>query len=98
METKTNEISINEFNKVTKVNAEKLMEEVGSKNESELTPITIECADCGTHFTWDSGEQKFYIDKKLLPPRRCMKCRLERRQRIDGNISITTGDEKDTSK
>lgn len=35
----------------------------------------ITCSDCQTPFTFTEGEQGFYNDKGLKPPRRCKECR-----------------------
>jgi hypothetical protein len=42
---------------------------------------TLVCCDCGEDFTWSLGEQLYYSDRKLSPPRRCPRCRQERRKR-----------------
>jgi len=39
------------------------------------------CCDCGEAFTWSYGEQLYYRDRSLSPPRRCPKCREQRRKR-----------------
>ena len=42
---------------------------------------TLTCMDCGSEFTFTTGEQEFYQSKELLhEPRRCPQCRLERRR------------------
>jgi hypothetical protein len=41
------------------------------------------CCDCGEIFIWSYGEQLYYRDRKLSPPRRCPSCRQARRKRID---------------
>ena len=38
---------------------------------------TIQCKDCGDDFTWTEGQQDFYREKGLDPPRRCPFCRQE---------------------
>lgn len=42
---------------------------------------TIVCVDCGEDFTWSYGEQLYYRDRSLSPPRRCPRCRELRRKR-----------------
>jgi hypothetical protein len=39
----------------------------------------IECVGCGNGFVWEKGEQLFYHERRLLPPRRCKPCRDVRR-------------------
>jgi len=39
----------------------------------------IECIDCGQEFTFTEGEQDFYQEKGLYPPKRCKKCRSKKR-------------------
>ncbi len=41
--------------------------------------LTIECVGCGTPFLFSEGEQAFFRDKFLTPPKRCQPCRDERR-------------------
>jgi CxxC-x17-CxxC domain-containing protein len=39
------------------------------------------CADCGAEFTFTAGEQQFYAERGYTnPPKRCPKCRQERRR------------------
>lgn len=33
------------------------------------------CSDCQAPFTFTEGEQEFFADKGLKPPRRCKECR-----------------------
>ena len=43
--------------------------------------LVRECTECGRKFVWTVGEQKFYKEKKLSPPRTCSKeCREHRRK------------------
>lgn len=35
--------------------------------------IIRECAECGRKFVWTVGEQKFYAEHRLSPPRTCSK-------------------------
>lgn len=37
--------------------------------------IKLNCIICGKNFTFTEGEQSFYLDKRLSPPKRCKKCR-----------------------
>lgn len=41
---------------------------------------TLTCMECGTVFTFSSGEQAFYVEKGLThEPKRCPRCRAKRR-------------------
>lgn len=48
------------------------------------------CLDCGQPFPWTAGEQQFYADKGFLPPKRCEKCRLLKRQRMQEHADRET--------
>jgi hypothetical protein len=37
--------------------------------------ISLLCCDCGEVFSFAPGEQKFYSEKGLAPPKRCPACR-----------------------
>lgn len=37
--------------------------------------IRLHCRSCGEEFNFTEGEQKFYKEKGLQPPRRCKACR-----------------------
>ncbi|MBT9136997.1 MAG: hypothetical protein DDT34_02083 [Firmicutes bacterium] len=39
----------------------------------------LTCCDCGKPFVFSAGEKAFYWSKGLSEPKRCKKCRLERR-------------------
>lgn len=45
----------------------------------EKQDITIVCSDCQTEFLWSEGEQIFYEENQLLPPKRCKDCRKARK-------------------
>lgn len=36
---------------------------------------TLVCVDCKNEFPFTDGEQKFFEDKGLTPPKRCVDCR-----------------------
>lgn len=36
---------------------------------------TLDCVDCKRQFVFTIGEQSFYKDRKLTPPKRCPDCR-----------------------
>jgi uncharacterized membrane protein YsdA (DUF1294 family) len=39
----------------------------------------IECVECGRTFVWSSGEQRYYREHRLDPPKRCEACRSQRK-------------------
>jgi uncharacterized membrane protein YsdA (DUF1294 family)/DNA-directed RNA polymerase subunit RPC12/RpoP len=39
----------------------------------------VKCVDCGRTFTWSYGEQRYYKEHGLAPPKRCPACRSRRR-------------------
>ncbi|WP_269412287.1 zinc-ribbon domain containing protein [Lentibacillus daqui] len=41
--------------------------------------IQLKCWECGDRFTFSIGEQKFFKDMGFQWPKRCEKCRLERK-------------------
>ena len=46
------------------------------------------CVDCGTTFIWTAGEQMYFAQHQLKPPKRCLPCRkarVARRQPKDAN-------------
>ena len=46
---------------------------------------SIQCADCGTNFTFTAGENKFLASKGLTnEPRRCPQCRKAKKQQRRG--------------
>lgn len=57
------EVIINEIKKV----GDKLMDQGIDKE--------LECQDCGSSFYWTAGEQDFYNKKGFSAPKRCQKCR-----------------------
>ena len=55
-------------------------QEVGASAEAELQDREIACRECGTSFTFTSGEQAFYRDRGFTnEPTRCPNCRSSRR-------------------
>jgi hypothetical protein len=42
--------------------------------------IVLRCEDCGKEFIFSAGEQVFYEEKELYPPKRCSFCRKKRRK------------------
>jgi hypothetical protein len=47
---------------------------------SEFKDMDIECKDCGRVFTFTATEQAFYAEKGITAPKRCRKCRSERKK------------------
>lgn len=41
--------------------------------------LTIKCLDCGTDFIFTEGEQRYYKERGLYPPKRCYYCRQKRK-------------------
>ncbi|GAC1353467.1 MAG: zinc-ribbon domain containing protein [Herpetosiphon sp.] len=53
---------------------------------------TLTCRDCGTAFTFTSGEQEFYAQKGFdNEPTRCTSCRQTRKQSRDGGSGYGGG-------
>lgn len=44
--------------------------------------------ECGESFTITKGEKAFYESKGLLLPKRCQKCRLQRRASVKTTMQI----------
>lgn len=47
--------------------------------ENNYTDQEMTCA-CGNTFVFTAGEQVFFAQKGLAAPKRCKKCRLEKRR------------------
>jgi len=46
---------------------------------------SIQCSDCGTTFTFGTGEQEFFASKGFTnEPKRCPQCRKSKRQQRRG--------------
>jgi CxxC-x17-CxxC domain-containing protein len=57
-----------------------------------LQDKTIQCADCGTDFSFTAGEQEFFQTKGYTnEPKRCPSCRLTRKTERNGNGGNTYG-------
>lgn len=41
----------------------------------------MRCVECGQSFVWRHGEQKYFRQHRLSPPKRCPACRARRRHR-----------------
>jgi len=47
---------------------------------------SIQCSDCGTTFTFTTGEQEFYASKGLTnEPKRCAACRAAKKAQRGGD-------------
>jgi len=44
--------------------------------------VNINCKICGKDFEWSEGEQQFYADRNLDPPKRCPSCRVKKRKEV----------------
>jgi len=55
---------------------------------TEFVALDLICVDCYRSFVFTPGEQKFFAEKDLADPRRCLACRAERRrQKSEGERS-----------
>jgi len=50
-----------------------------NQEQHEDGTLFIQCS-CGMTFAFTPGEQKFYAERGLFPPKRCPMCRLKRKQ------------------
>ena len=59
----------------------------------EFEDKSIRCIDCAQDFTWTTGEQIFFRDKKLQnPPKRCKSCKKLKNERLAAvEAAHTTG-------
>jgi hypothetical protein len=46
-----------------------------NKKDKTYQDKVIICKSCGQKFPWTAGEQKFYEEKGLEPPKHCRICR-----------------------
>ncbi len=46
----------------------------------------IKCVECGRTFIWSYGEQRYYKERGLSPPKRCKACRARRRHEPDSDM------------
>ena len=40
-----------------------------------MSDVVITCNRCGRSFVWSEGEQRYYKERGLHPPKRCEPCR-----------------------
>jgi hypothetical protein len=53
---------------------------------------SLRCTDCGTTFTFTSGEQEFYANKGYTnEPRRCPACRKDKKRQQGGSLYSSSG-------
>lgn len=52
-------------------------------NETETESIMLECKDCHEPFEFTAGEQEYFKQNGLNPPKRCPMCRLAKRRRYE---------------
>lgn len=55
------------------------MKTYGYADSSVTVDLELNCVDCGADFWWTAGEQEFFEEKGLHPPKRCGNCRADRR-------------------
>jgi hypothetical protein len=62
------------------------------KNKNNFHDKIIVCQTCEQKFPWTAGEQKFYAEKGLQPPRHCRVCRAALKEaekdKFRGNLEI----------
>ena len=45
--------------------------------------MNIKCKICFKEFEWSEGEQAFYKDRNLAPPKRCKDCRVKKVKEVN---------------
>jgi len=51
---------------------------------------SLQCSDCGTTFTFTTGEQEFFISKGFTnEPKRCVPCRRAKKQQNESSGSYS---------
>ena len=50
--------------------------------DTKLQDKKLICCDCGAQFTFSAGEQAYFKSKQLSQPKRCPRCREQRRNSI----------------
>lgn len=51
----------------------------------------LQCQDCNKQFEFTSGEQTFYTEKNLTPPKRCKPCRAIKKQNRAAKEAAASG-------
>jgi hypothetical protein len=54
-------------------------EETNADGRADVVDQHLLCADCSEEFQFSAGEQLFFRDRDLSPPKRCKACREIRR-------------------
>jgi len=65
------------------MNQEHSIERLPLKNKQ------IACVDCGSHFIFSPGEQRYFLSKGLSEPKRCPECRPEPKGVIDNDSAVS---------
>jgi hypothetical protein len=47
----------------------------------EFEDLIRTCVDCDCQYTWTAGQQAYFRDNSLVPPKRCAECRRIVRER-----------------
>lgn len=56
-------------------------------NSLKVENKVLVCVDCGAHFVFSSGEQRYFFSKGLSIPKRCPNCRQKRRETLVPEVS-----------
>jgi len=56
--------------------------------ERQDDDLILTCVDCGVDFVFTVAEQRFFESKQLSVPKRCKKCRAERRARLVPDMAV----------
>lgn len=58
-------------------------EKTKDRTDLEEGTILIDCSDCHNQFPFTPGEQEFFAQRGLHPPRRCGVCRAKRKAKFE---------------
>jgi len=47
----------------------------------------IACKDCAQVFVWTAGEQQWFAERQMRPPKRCKPCRAMKRAVYEANVN-----------
>jgi len=53
----------------------------------ELEDKSVICIDCGATFIFGKGEQRYFLEKELIYPKRCRSCRLLRKLSTNNGVA-----------
>jgi hypothetical protein len=59
-----------------------------------MPDISIQCLDCGNHFTFDEGEQEFFRQRGFTNPKRCKDCRARNKEKREKKGEKEAGRER----